>query len=195
MIKRLRVKNFKALRDVEIELTPIHVLIGPNDSGKTSILDALAAICRSVDHDLAEAFLGQWKGSELVWSGEPGLSVTFEVDFDGEAIASYLIDISFGQNDRVAAVDRELVRTPDGDFAFPLHVQASGRWARLPSGDPKAPLDTPAQVSRLLRDALTGVHYYRWDPRFLALPVAPIPSAVSGWSRMVSAWPCASMKY
>ena len=66
MIKRLRVKNFKALRDIEIELTPIHVLIGPNDSGKTSILDVLAALCRSVDHDLAQAFLGSWKGRELV---------------------------------------------------------------------------------------------------------------------------------
>ena len=68
MITRLRVKNFKALRDVEVQLTPIHVLIGPNDSGKTSILDALAALCRSVDHDLTEAFLGSWKGTELVWN-------------------------------------------------------------------------------------------------------------------------------
>ena len=82
MIKRLKVKNFKALRDVEVSLTPIHVLIGPNDSGKTSILDALAAICRSVDHNLADAFLGSWKGSELVWSGRFGLPVTIEVDFD-----------------------------------------------------------------------------------------------------------------
>ncbi|MGE5297452.1 MAG: AAA family ATPase, partial [Solirubrobacterales bacterium] len=70
MIKRLKVKNFKALRDVEIELTPIHVLIGPNDSGKTSILDALAALCRSVDHNLADAFPGSWRDRELVWAGE-----------------------------------------------------------------------------------------------------------------------------
>ena len=82
MITRLRVKNFKALRDVEINLTPIHVLIGPNDSGKTSILDALAALCRSVDHDLADAFLGSWKGTELVWHGQPNLSVTIAVDFN-----------------------------------------------------------------------------------------------------------------
>ncbi len=69
MITKLKVKNFKALRDIAIELTPIHVLIGPNDSGKTSILDVLAALCRSVDHDLAQAFLGSWKGRELVWEG------------------------------------------------------------------------------------------------------------------------------
>ena len=84
MIKRLRVKNFKALRDIEIELTPIHVLIGPNDSGKTSILDVLAALCRSVDHKLAQAFLGSWKGTELVWGGNSQVPVTIEVDFDDE---------------------------------------------------------------------------------------------------------------
>jgi predicted ATPase len=82
MITKLKVKNFKALRDVEIDLTPIHVLIGPNDSGKTSILDALAALCRSVNHKLAQAFLGSWKGTELVWKGQSRLSVTIEADFD-----------------------------------------------------------------------------------------------------------------
>jgi AAA15 family ATPase/GTPase len=40
MITRFRVRNYKALRDVTLDLTPIHVLIGPNDSGKTSILEA-----------------------------------------------------------------------------------------------------------------------------------------------------------
>ena len=37
MIKQIRIQNYKALRDVTLDLTPIHVLIGPNDSGKTSI--------------------------------------------------------------------------------------------------------------------------------------------------------------
>jgi AAA15 family ATPase/GTPase len=44
MIRTFRVQNYKALRDVTLELTPMHLLIGPNDSGKTSILEALAAL-------------------------------------------------------------------------------------------------------------------------------------------------------
>ena len=54
MITRFRVQNYKALRDVTLDLTPVHVLIGPNDSGKTSILEAMAALCRSVDHPVAD---------------------------------------------------------------------------------------------------------------------------------------------
>ncbi len=50
MITRFQVQNYKALRDVILDLTPMHVLIGPNDAGKTSILEAITALCRSVDY-------------------------------------------------------------------------------------------------------------------------------------------------
>jgi ABC-type lipoprotein export system ATPase subunit len=42
MLTRLRTKNFKVLRDVDIELGKTVVLIGPNNSGKTTALQALA---------------------------------------------------------------------------------------------------------------------------------------------------------
>lgn len=42
MINRLRFKNWRSLRDVEIDdLQPINVFIGANSSGKTNILDVL----------------------------------------------------------------------------------------------------------------------------------------------------------
>jgi ABC-type lipoprotein export system ATPase subunit len=42
MLTRLRIRNFKRFRDVEIELGKTVVLIGPNNSGKTTALQALA---------------------------------------------------------------------------------------------------------------------------------------------------------
>lgn len=42
MLTRLRIRNFKRLDDVEIELGKAVVLIGPNNSGKTTALQALA---------------------------------------------------------------------------------------------------------------------------------------------------------
>ena len=68
MITKFRVQNYKALRDVTLDLTPMHLLIGPNDSGKTSILEAIAALCRSVDHAVPECFPGTWSDDELVWN-------------------------------------------------------------------------------------------------------------------------------
>ena len=37
MLRNFHVENFKCLRDVAVELEPFTVLIGPNDSGKTSL--------------------------------------------------------------------------------------------------------------------------------------------------------------
>ncbi len=51
MLTSLRVKNFKRLGDVEIELGKTVVLVGPNNSGKTTALQALA---------LWEAGLRKW---------------------------------------------------------------------------------------------------------------------------------------
>ncbi len=39
-LSRFGVKNYKCLVDIDIPLTPIHVLIGQNDAGKTSLLEA-----------------------------------------------------------------------------------------------------------------------------------------------------------
>jgi len=170
MITKLKVKNFKALRDIEVKLTPIHVLIGPNDSGKTSILDALAALCRSVDHDLAEAFLGSWKGTELVWTGQRGLPVTIEVDFADDAITGYAVDVFFAERGRLAVAERELIRTRDAESELRREDGMTNAKHQL---DHPSASNLFSDELRLVRDLLGGVHYYRWDPAFLALPVAP----------------------
>ncbi len=43
MIRRVAIKNYRCLRDVELELSPLTVLVGPNASGKSSVLKALVS--------------------------------------------------------------------------------------------------------------------------------------------------------
>jgi energy-coupling factor transporter ATP-binding protein EcfA2 len=170
MIKRLKVKNFKALRDIKIELTPIHVLIGPNDSGKTSILDVIAALCRSVDHTLAQAFLGSWKGTELVWNGHSDLPVRIEVDFDNDSITGYGISVQFGMHGRKASMIKEFVLK--GDNRLELENQLDKTFVKHQIDNPgwSAP---HSDRLKLVQEILSGIHYYHFDPSFLALPVAP----------------------
>ncbi|MBW7988654.1 MAG: AAA family ATPase [Planctomycetes bacterium] len=178
MIKRLRVKNFKALREIEIELTPIHVLIGPNDSGKTSVLDVLAALCRSVDHGLAQAFLGSWKDKELVWNGHSDLPVEIDVDFDDDAITGYGISVQFGMRDRQAVIMKEFVigveRLELGNQAghIDLGNQSNSTFVKRHLDRPSKSHPNSDELKRV-QELLSGVHYYRFDPSFLALPVAP----------------------
>ena len=42
MLTRLKVRNFKTLEEIDIEIGQTVVFVGPNNSGKTSALQALA---------------------------------------------------------------------------------------------------------------------------------------------------------
>jgi len=57
MLKRIHVHGFKSLFDVEVELAPLVVLLGPNAAGKSNFLEALFLLSRLVtEKTLAEAF-------------------------------------------------------------------------------------------------------------------------------------------
>ncbi len=109
MIWRIHIRNYKSLRDVAIDLTPIHVLIGPNDSGKTSILESLLAICRSVDFPISETFVGPWEGRGLVWqrlSDRVGLDVSLRT---AESALAYGVECEFSPSGREVFVTNETV--------------------------------------------------------------------------------------
>ncbi|MGM0575158.1 MAG: AAA family ATPase, partial [Myxococcota bacterium] len=57
MLQRLRVQGFKSLCDVDVELAPLVVLLGPNASGKSNFLEALVLLSRlGTERTLADAF-------------------------------------------------------------------------------------------------------------------------------------------
>jgi len=69
MLTSVRIRNFKRFADVEIELGKAVVLIGPNNSGKTTVLQALA---------LWETGLRQWnskRGGKASPEKRPGVTI------------------------------------------------------------------------------------------------------------------------
>ncbi|MFC9253540.1 AAA family ATPase [Amycolatopsis thailandensis] len=55
-IERIRIRNYRVLRDVELDgLTPITALLGPNGSGKSTLLDALLFVSDAVRRGLGNA--------------------------------------------------------------------------------------------------------------------------------------------
>jgi predicted ATPase len=176
MITRFRVRNFKALHDVTLDLTPVHVLIGPNNSGKTSVLEAIQALCRSVDFPLDQAFAGQWKGRELVWRADATGEITLEVSADdGEGKFDYQLKAQFPAlvNSRNIGSAGEIFST-GAEVDLGKQVGKNGlsyvlARMRNQNGGTAEQLAAAARVHA----ALSGVHIYRWDPRLLALPAAP----------------------
>ena len=57
MIKRIKIRNYKSLRDVDVVLEPLSVLFGPNAAGKSNFIDALQLLSRiASSRTLKEAF-------------------------------------------------------------------------------------------------------------------------------------------
>ena len=77
MLKRIHIKGYKSLEDVEIELPPLALLFGPNASGKSNFLDALQLLSRfATSRSLKDAFDPPYRGKPLesFCFGEDGIS-------------------------------------------------------------------------------------------------------------------------
>jgi predicted ATPase len=75
----LRIKNYRALRDVEFrDLTPLTVLIGPNGSGKSTVLDALDFLAEAVRGNLTKAWEKRNRFAGMRTRGSEG-SIEFEL--------------------------------------------------------------------------------------------------------------------
>ena len=94
MIRRVQVKNYRALRAIDVRLDRFHLLIGPNASGKTTFFDALAFVRDVVTLDLPRVFYGDARlglaprcqnPRELTWNKEGGaieIALEFELPKD-----------------------------------------------------------------------------------------------------------------
>ena len=69
MITKLRVENFKSLREVELDFRKITLLLGPNNSGKSSVLQLLAFLKQST------------KRGEFIYDGDGYVDVGSFKDF------------------------------------------------------------------------------------------------------------------
>ncbi len=85
MIRQIHVKDFKSLKDVPLTLGLRNVLVGPNMSGKSNLIDVFRFLARMVfptpgTHGLLNAFTTLGGVSEVLWKGGDSnlISITLE---------------------------------------------------------------------------------------------------------------------
>ena len=130
MLSRIRVRGYKSLRDLEVELKPLTLLFGPNSAGKSNILDAMQLLSRlATSGTLKEAFDPPCRGKPLE---------SFTMDEGGvralrqQERLTFSIEADLHVSDAVAhAVDREIqtMLSPKGNGSG--KVPAAVRHRRL----------------------------------------------------------------
>jgi predicted ATPase len=75
----LEVNNYRSLRNVSVEFGDFNVLVGPNGSGKTNLLDLIQFIGDSVRTDLAPALDLRGGFDEILFRGAKGRAISLNV--------------------------------------------------------------------------------------------------------------------
>lgn len=91
MLDSIHLENFKAHRDTTVPLGRLSVLVGPNGSGKTSVLQALWLQSELVGRPFNEVLTGDWSISDLMRRGAQGpVALASTGTWNGEAWSSRL---------------------------------------------------------------------------------------------------------
>jgi predicted ATPase len=115
MITRIQALNFRSLRYIDQLLSPFHVLVGPNASGKTTFLDVVAFLGDFVSEGLDFAVEKRTQNlSDLIWSGkydgekkdrfelaiEASIPTNIQSKFSGTVYETIRYEVAIGINDK-----------------------------------------------------------------------------------------------
>ena len=110
MITRLQVRNFKSLREIDLSLGPLNVLVGPNMSGKSNILDVFRFLYQvffpeANAQGISYAVAQRGGISEVVWKGGDTRLITIVLeaidDADPSRTYRYSIELISGPGEFV----------------------------------------------------------------------------------------------
>jgi len=187
MIRRLHIQNFKCLLDVSLDLAPLTVLVGPNDSGKSSVLEALAFLGLTPHHGLAEIprllqreEFGPASLDALVWRRERQREMTWDVKGQAGPVSyRYVLRL---QASGVPSTERLFVADePRLQRVSPEEYRLEGQEPRR-LGDAKSTAlrvamgDLPEVFGPVI-GALSSSSRYRFEPTALRRMAQPSPDA------------------
>lgn len=87
---RVAVRNVRGALDVELHLRPFGALIGPNNAGKSTLMDAVLLFYGALDWDEVR---------DLPWHAEPGGESWVEIDYSVEAAEAKQIGVDLIDGD------------------------------------------------------------------------------------------------
>lgn len=119
LIESLRIKNFRALRDVTLEEMPaMSVFVGPNGAGKSTLFDLFGFLHDALIHNVRQALALRGGYKEVVSRDQSG-PIEIEIKFreKDEPLVTYLLHV--GLRDGAPVVEREVLKYRRGQHGQP----------------------------------------------------------------------------
>lgn len=124
-IESIRLRNFKAYKDVELVNIPnFCVFVGANGSGKSTLFDVFGFLKDCLTYNVSTALRGRGGFHEVVSRGADGESIYIEIQCrmlitGKDRLVTYVLEI--GVEGSRACVKREILRYKRGPHGSPYH--------------------------------------------------------------------------
>lgn len=173
MIRRVKIRNYKSIKNCDVELGPFTILVGRNGSGKSNFLDAIRLISEglraSSDWDLGT--LDPWSGIADETYDLPTFSIHVETSLpDGcDATFELSLDVRPGSGMTVSRERLEVVGGSGSTSSYECHQGRVNRSSvsHMPiASDDRIYLQRASAVPefRPAFDALSNMGFYDIDP-------------------------------
>ncbi|MBM4044895.1 MAG: hypothetical protein FJ279_07265 [Planctomycetes bacterium] len=187
MITHIRIRNYKCLADIGLKLGRFNVLVGPNDTGKTSVLEAMWLLSNLSTVEVGKAFARMGAPRDVLRHGVRDGAIGFEATVDlGHVRPVFTMDISEAGTIRSESL-RGCASNTDYSFDASAKQPSQPRGLTL-GGRPRAEMSRLSDHNRLgtalareqveeldhITKALCCVRY-ELSPRSIAAPSPPAP--------------------
>lgn len=125
-IERLRIKNFRALHDVDLSnIPPFAVFIGQNGSGKSTLFHLFGFLKDALKNNLSVALQRMGGYKEVATRGHEHEPIVIEIQlrmeiFNTQRLLTYRLEIDLDEHG-TPYVKRELMRYKRGAYGSPYH--------------------------------------------------------------------------
>ena len=180
MIKRLKIKNFKSYRDSEFEFGKVSIVVGPNGSGKTNLVDAfsfLKQLIRPLSYP-PYPFIRWGDYKNVVFMQDEDLDISLEIngEYKGKGY-HYEISLNKSQikkeiiNYYTYFIERRgnVIRYENKEIKIPNNLSVFNLFFAQPFSNHIFPL--PPEFSNFMTNFLNDVGVFRIDPKMAASPV------------------------
>src|SRR5713226_5347234 len=133
MITKLKVRNFLSLKNVDLGLRPLNVLVGPNMAGKSNLIESLRFLQDALSRQMSDvppfnhAFSTRGGFHEVVWKGHPEGPIAFEVEAELPESFKYEFVVRWNSEYGYPAVDSERLIANGGRTARMILENCSGK--------------------------------------------------------------------
>ena len=171
-IQQVKIKNYKSIAQISVNLEPFTVLVGPNGAGKSNFIDALAFVqeCLSESIELAFKNRGGIAAVRRISAGHPThITIRFVLNLHADLFADYVFEIAAKPKEKFSvARERCVVQKLMGE-SHSFEIKDGRFTTEIPGIRPKVAPDRLALFAASATDEFRPVYDFLTSMRFYSI--------------------------